>query len=68
MDNKPVSKNERISKQNSEEKSKLMIESLNLETDLADLSKLGSDYSKLRKEQQWFVKISKPGPLIGTGR
>ena len=67
MDNKPVSKNERISKQNSEEKSKLMIESLNLETDLADLSKLGSDYSKLRKEQQWFVKISKPGPLIETG-
>jgi hypothetical protein len=52
MDNKPVSKNERISKQNSEKKSKLMIESLNLETDLADLSKLGSDYSKLRKEQQ----------------
>ena len=52
MDNKPVSKNERISKQNSEEKSKLMIESLNFEKDLADLSKLGSDYSKLRKEQQ----------------
>lgn len=67
MDNKPVSKNERISKQNSEEKSKLMIESLNFEKDLADLSKLGSDYSKLRKEQQWFVKISKPGPLVGTG-